>query len=197
MRDPDREGAARRRRFEETALPHMSSVYRVARRLSRRPDEASDLTQETFLRAYRTFDNFTPGTNCKAWLFTILYSVFINSYRRNQREPDWAPLEALDQGGARLLSGELADPEWEALRAADLHGWSPEVKRSIEGLPEAFRAAILLVDVEECSYEEAAAALGCPVGTLRSRLFRARRQLFRALRDYARRTGHVKIRKTP
>lgn len=138
-------------------------------------DDAADLVQETMLRAYRTFERFTPGTNCRAWLFTILYSVFLNHRARR------APL---------LLSPERIDA-FAANTAEPTTGeWSPEVERALAGLPEAFRAVVVLVDVEGLSYEEASAAIGCPVGTVRSRLFRGRTLLAAALDDFARKEGY-------
>ena len=182
----------RRARFEATALPFMRAVYNTALRLSHRPEDASDLVQDTYLRAYRSFDAFVPGTNCKAWLFTILYSVFINRYRKEQRTPRGVSIEELEERyHVHLKANPLLDPR---------PGGGPSERGSLDGrvedalqqLPESFRSAVLLVDVEDLSYEEAAAALGCPVGTLRSRLFRARRLLFGALQEYARQTGHLK-----
>jgi RNA polymerase sigma-70 factor, ECF subfamily len=178
----------KRARFEATAMPFMRTVYNTALRLSHRPEDASDLAQETFLRAYRTFDGFTAGTNCKAWLFTILYSVFINRYRKEQRSPPAISIEALEKRyHVHLKTAAGLDPLVGEGSWAD-----PHVEDALRQLPEAFRSAVLLVDVEELSYEEAAAALGCPLGTLRSRLFRARRLLFGALQDYARETGHLR-----
>jgi RNA polymerase sigma-70 factor (ECF subfamily) len=197
MPDDNRsDGEARRRRFEDTAVGLMPVVYRVARRLARDADEAADLTQESFLRAYRTFDSFTPGTNCKAWLLTILYSVFINRYRRDRRAPMWTSLDAVDTQSARLFAAGPGDGQAHEPLLQEIEGLEPEVQHSLDALPEPFRAALLLVDVEDLTYEEAAAVLGCPVGTLRSRLFRGRRQLFHALRDYARRAGYLKTRST-
>ncbi len=191
MSDAARDASELRSRFEETALPHLKKVYGVALRLTGRPEDAGDLAQETYLRAFRAFDRFAPGTNCRSWLFTILYSVFINAYHKRRREGERVPVEVLESP-QRLSTTELREAEWEALRAANLDAGGPEVKRALEELPEIFRAAVLLVDVEELSYEEAAAAVKCPVGTLRSRLFRARKLLFEALRDYARRAGYLK-----
>lgn len=184
--------ASRRARFEETALPHLRRVYNVALRLARRPEDASDLAQETYLRAYRTFHNFRTGTDCKAWLLTILYSVFINRYWKRKREGEPVPVEALDESYYRLLAAGARDHEGSALRAANLDRPGAEVVRALSELPESFRAAVVLVDMEDLSYEEAAAALQCPVGTLRSRLFRARKLLFVALRGYAREAGYLK-----
>ena len=183
---PDESAAAR---FEAAALPWMSALHHKALTLTRRPAEAADLVQETYLRAYRSFSSFTEGTNCKAWLFTIQYSIFVNKYRKSQREPEMVSLDELSGD----FNHTLADPEWERA-ASDLSNtgldWSgPEIGNALDDLPENFRTAVMLVDVEEFSYEEAAGILNCPIGTLRSRLSRARQMLFLALRDYARKMG--------
>ncbi len=190
--ESERNPAGLRAQFEQTALPHLRRVYNVALRLARRPEDASDLAQETYLRAFRTFDSFRPGTNCRSWLFTILYSVFINRYRKRKREGEQVPVEILEQDFHRVMATEFREAEWKALRAANLEAHGSEVAKALEELPESFRVAVLLVDVEGLSYEEAAEALQCPVGTLRSRLFRARKLLFVALRDYAQRAGYLK-----
>jgi len=175
----------KRRRFESTALPFLRDLSNVARRLAHRDEDARDLVQETWLRAYRTFDNFRMGTNCKAWLLTILYSIFINQYRKVRREPEPASLEELEERFHRSLAVEA-----EAGAAA---GWSDsEVEAAFGQLPESFREVLLLIDIEELSYEEAAAALACPVGTVRSRLFRGRRQLYASLQEHARRIGYLR-----
>lgn len=185
----DNEEAAR---FEAAALPFIDALYNKALHLTRRPDDAGDMVQETYLRAYRTFSSFKEGTNCKAWLFTILYSIFINKYRKEQREPDTVSIDELEETFHRTL----ADPNWEttfaALTRSELDWQEPEVNHAVAKLPEDFRSAVLLVDVEGFTYEEAAAALDCPMGTLRSRLFRARRMLFLELHDYARRMGFMR-----
>ena len=178
-------------RFEAVALPFMNALYSKALHLTRRPEDAADLVQETYLRACRTFANFTEGTNGKAWLFTILYSIFINKYRKTQREPETVSMDEWEATHYR----ELADPAWDgefaALAGSEQEWEGPEIAGALGKLPEAFRAAALLVDVEQLTYEEAAAVLNCPVGTLRSRLFRARRVLFAELRDYARQKGFI------
>jgi RNA polymerase sigma-70 factor (ECF subfamily) len=172
----------RRAEFEQTALPYMNALYGMAHRLTQRPEDASDLVQETFLRAYRTFDGFTAGTNAKAWLFTILCSIFANRYRKERRTPPEVPLHELEERLGSPGDGSES-PLADGLPAAE------EVERALGDLPESFRVAVVLVDVEELSYAEAAAALGCPVGTLRSRLFRGRRLLYGLLHEYARRAG--------
>jgi RNA polymerase sigma-70 factor, ECF subfamily len=187
--NPDVEG--KRAAFETAAVPFMKALYNTARRLTHRTEDAADLVQETYLRAYRTFENFTPGTNCKAWLLTILYSIFINQYRQAKRRP---PLESLEELEERFH--HVAQPGDPALDATTVEGWgwrwSPEVERALRQLPEDFRAPLLLVDIEGLSYEEAASVLGCAVGTVGSRLFRGRMSLFAMLREYAHQFGYGK-----
>lgn len=166
--------------FEATAMPFARSLYGTALRLTGHAEDALDVVQETYLRAFRTFHNFRAGTNPKAWLFTILRSVTANRYRDDQRRPQLVVLDDLDQ----RFTAESRSGTPEAPLAAG------EVERALATLPEEFRLAILLVDVEELSYEEAALAMGCPVGTVRSRLARARRGLSVALRDYAAQAGY-------
>jgi RNA polymerase sigma-70 factor (ECF subfamily) len=185
--DADDSGLDRlRARFEAVAIPLLSVVYRAALRFTREPDAARDITQETFLRAFRTFDRFEPGTNCKAWLLTIVYSVFVNRARRQQREPVVA-VDDVELVREASYASAPAGPPASALtdRISD-----PQIEAALNGLPEAFRSAILLVDVEELTYEEAAGVLACPVNTLRTRLFRGRKLLWVALREYASGQGY-------
>jgi RNA polymerase sigma-70 factor (ECF subfamily) len=148
--------------------------------------------QETYLRAYRTFANFKEGTSCKAWLFTILYSIFVNQYRKDQRAPDTVSMDELEAVFHQTLADDSWESEFDALAGSELNWQRPEVSQALGKLPEEFRAAVLLVDVEELNYEEAAGVLNCPVGTLRSRLFRGRKLLFLELRDYAQKMGFLK-----
>ena len=178
--------------FEAVALPFMDALYGKALHLTHSPADAGDLVQETYLRAYRAFASFTPGTNCKAWLFTILYSIFINQYRKDQRAPDMVSMDELEDHFHRTLAGENWENDFNSLAGSELHWQGPEVNAALDKLPEQFRSAVLLVDVEGLSYEEAAGVLDCPVGTLRSRLSRARKILFLELRDYARKTGFIR-----
>lgn len=180
--------ATSREEFEKTTLPLLPSAYRFARRLAASDADAMDLVQEAYLRAFRTRDAFVAGTNARAWLFQILYSIFVNKYRSSQREPAVVSLEAPDELAAPAADG----PEADVLRCT-----APEVEAAFGALPEPYRAAVALVDLEELSYEEAAAALSCPVGTLRSRLFRGRRLLAHSLRDYALRAGYLTERSKP
>jgi len=183
--DPTSGGAEQRAEFERAAVPLLKPLYAAASRLARGSDEAQDLVQETYLRAYRTFGNFVPGTNVKAWLVTILYSVFTNRYRKQRRQPLQVSVDTVEEH--LLLAsrpGEHAPPLEE--RSAE------EVERALARLPEEFRTAVLMVDVEGLTYEEAAAALGCPLGTVRSRLSRARKSLCADLGEYALKAGYVR-----
>jgi len=166
----------RRSRFESEALPWMRSLYGFAVRLARDPDDASDLVQESYLRAFRTFDNFVPGTNAKAWLFRILFSVFANDRRKRGRQ--------------RVVAAEELEPHFDRVAmetwrngrgAAQAVENAAVLEEALACLPEEFRAVVLLVDVEGLTYGEAAEALECPLGTVRSRLSRARRSLFAVL----------------
>ena len=179
---------ARRAEFESTALPFMGGLYNTALRLTRGGDDASDLVQETYLRAYRTFDSFEPGTNCRGWLLTILYSVFINHYHKERRQLTTVSIDELEGELQHYLeSGDGADvaATTQALDGTTGIRMNPEVASALQQLPEEFHSAVIFVDVEGLSYDEAALALGCPVGTVRSRLYRGRRLLFGSLRRYA------------
>lgn len=179
----------RRDRFEAIAMPEARALYGTALRLTGQPDDAADMVQETLLRALRTFDNFTPGTNVRAWLFTILYSVFNSAYRKQQRTPDAVSLEELEQRYERPM--DVADAA--ALRQIEdnpaLMWKGSEVETALRRLPEPFRSAVILVDLEELDYEQASAVLDVPIGTVRSRLFRGRKALAEDLAVYARQRG--------
>ena len=183
----------RRADFESTVLQEMQTIYNCARRLARGDeDDAGDLVQETCLRAYRTFDNFTPGTNCRAWLLTIMYSVFYNQHDKATRRGPTVSVDELEERFHNYL--ESPHDTTEAASTADVRGtrMNVEVAGALDGLPPDFRDPILLVDVDGLSYDEAAVALGCPVGTIRSRLFRGRKLLFSALADYASAAGFTR-----
>ena len=173
-------------RFEATAIPFMRTVYSRAISLVGKREDAADLTQDTYLRAYRAFDTFTPGTNCRAWLLTILYSIFVNRYHRKQLEPESMATEEIERRFQHAVSLETES------RSNDPPFWASEdVARALTRLQESSRTVIMMVDVDELSYEEAAEALGRPIGTVRSRLSRARRILYSELQDYARRMGYL------
>ena len=179
--------------FAELAMPYMDALYSAALRMTRNPADAEDLVQETYLRAYRGFGGFQAGTNLKAWLYKILTNTFINIYRAKKRRPDEVDFDdAEDFFLFRRLGGlEAAQagrtPESEVLEAM------PEqvVKDAIEALPEQFRVAVLLADVEGFSYKEIAEITEVPIGTVMSRLHRGRKQLQARLWDFAVERGLV------
>lgn len=181
--------AERRQAFEEEALPHLRRVYAMARRLDRDPMAVEDLVQETYLRAYRTFDNYRRGTNPLAWLLTILHSIHSNRRRRRWREPEAKDDEKLETIAERAAQ----DRDWEQafVESAGAGRWGAgeAADRALDALPAAFREVVLLVDLGELTYEEASRVLGCPVGTVRSRLARARRRLAVELAGYAEEKG--------
>ena len=158
----------------------MGAVYNVARRLTRHEADARDLVQDAFLRAFQHFDSFTTGTNCRAWLFTITYSVFVNRYRRKQRQPALVAADELGWSVDDRVVDRRSPPPTTPARATA----AADVESALAELPDDFKAAIVLVDLEDLSYEDAAAVLDCPVGTVRSRLFRARKHLAERLRGY-------------
>lgn len=178
--------------FAQWALPHKDYLYTSCLYLTRQRDEAEDLLQETYLRAFRFFHQFTPGTNCRAWLLTIMHNVFKNGYARAQRahltlEFD---LAAHEYEKKRLADGEARRDDPADLLLSQLV--DSEITNALHALPEEYRATLVLVDIEELTYEEAAAVLGCPLGTVRSRLARARRLLRAALTAYGRDRGYVR-----
>lgn len=178
--------------FEQAALLHLSALYTAAFYFTRNEAEAEDLVQETCLRAFRFFHKFQPGTNCRAWLLSILRNVFINRYRQKRREPEMIDWEKIDQVYESIVvqhvDAEKSSPEQLLFSQLMDH----EVQEALKALPEEFRTAIILVDIEELSYEEAAKVMECPVGTVRSRVSRGRRMLQVALKDYALRRGVIK-----
>ena len=178
---------ADRAHFSELALEHMPALYTAALRMTRNPADAEDLVQETFLKAYRSFDRFEEGTNLKAWLYRILTNTFINSYRAAKRRPETTDVEEVEdlylyRRLGEFRSGDLGrSAEEEVLE----HITDDEVKAAIESLPEAFRMAVLLADVEGFSYKEIADITDVPIGTVMSRIHRGRRALQKALTQYA------------
>jgi len=173
--------------FTEQAMPLMDSLYSGALRMTRNPADADDLVQETYLRAYRGFGGFQEGTNLKAWMYRILTNTYINSYRAKQRRPDETDLgEVEDLYLYRRLGGLEAARSGRSAEDELMDSFSEaEVKTAIEELPENFRMAVLLADVEGFSYKEIAEILDIPIGTVMSRLHRGRKALQKALYDYA------------
>ncbi|WP_306826313.1 sigma-70 family RNA polymerase sigma factor [Gleimia europaea] len=178
-----------RARFEEEALPLLDQLYGAAFRMTGNEADAQDLVQDTYVRAFSSFNTFKPGTNLKAWMYRILKNSFINTYRKNQRRPqrtsdegvqDWQLLEATNHHPVALESAEAA-----ALDSLP----DDTVREALESLSDTYREAVLLADVEGFSYKEIAEIMGTPVGTVMSRIYRGRAQLRTALADYAKRMG--------
>jgi RNA polymerase sigma-70 factor, ECF subfamily len=178
---------ADRARFAEQAMEHMDSLYSAALRMTRNPADAEDLVQETYLKAYRAYGTFEEGTNLKAWLYRILTNTFINAYRSKKRRPDETELEDVeDLYLYRRLGGLEASTAGRSAEDELLDWFSEsEVKEAVESLPEAFRLAVLLADIEGFSYKEIADILDIPIGTVMSRLHRGRKALQKRLYDFA------------
>jgi len=180
-------------KFADVAMEHMPSLYTAALRMTRNPADAEDLVQETYLKAYRGFGGFTEGTNLKAWLYRILTNTYINAYRAKKRRPESSDIDDLENfylyrrlGGLEgATAGRSAEDE-----VLD-HFTETEVKEAIEALPEQFRMAVLLGDVEGFSYKEIAEILDVPIGTVMSRLHRGRRALQKRLYEFGRQRGLV------
>ncbi len=179
--------------FADQAMQHMGALYSAALRMTRNPSDAEDLVQETYLKAYRAFGGFREGTNLKAWLYKILTNTFINSYRARKRRPEQSEIEDVeDLYLYRRLGGlEAAAAGISAEDEVMAHFTDTEVKEALESLPEQFRMAVLLADVEGFSYKEIAEITDVPVGTVMSRLHRGRRALQKALWEFGLERGLV------
>ncbi|HVL98702.1 MAG TPA: sigma-70 family RNA polymerase sigma factor [Egibacteraceae bacterium] len=175
--------------FTRDALPHLDALYSAALRFTRNPTDAEDLVQETYAKAYEKFHQFAAGTNLKAWLYRILTNTYINSYRRRQRRPTEVSADAGEDGGFslydRIAGATHAPAEVEVLARLT----NDEVKQALADLPETFRMAVYLADVEGFRYAEIADIMGTPIGTVMSRLHRGRARLHEALFTYARDRG--------
>ena len=177
----------KRASFEQEALVHLDTLYRVALRLTGNAADADDLVQETMLKAYRSWHQYEKGTNAKGWLLTILRNSFINEYRRRTRHPETVDVDTIEPFA---VFGEVQDDDPQGAffdRIVD-----DEVLKAIDELPEAFRETLVLSDVEGLSYQEIGKILGVPVGTVKSRLFRARQALQGKLYQYAVSMGYIK-----
>ncbi len=191
MADKSGSGADRRKRFEDEALPHLDSLYTMAIRLARNPDDANDLLQETVLRAYRFFHQFESGTNCRAWMLTILFNNFRNGYRKSSREQPAASADEFERKveGESLRTDPAGSNPEAMLSGQRMEG---EVETALAGLPEEFREAIVLVDIEELSYQEVSGVLNIPIGTVKSRVSRGRAMLRETLASFAKERGIIR-----
>ncbi|MDH3271274.1 MAG: sigma-70 family RNA polymerase sigma factor [Gemmatimonadota bacterium] len=178
--------------FEDEALPHLDAVYRFALRLTGGPDQAEDLVQETFLRAFKSWDQYTRGTAAKSWLFTICRNVFLRGRERGQRHD-----EIVEENVGRGAAAAPINPVWVSVLGSDPEGQffdsivDAKIVEAIESLPEEYRTAVVLSDMEGLPYAEIAALMEVPVGTVKSRLFRGRRRLQQVLYEYAVEMGYI------
>jgi RNA polymerase sigma-70 factor, ECF subfamily len=172
--------------FEREALPWMDDVYRFALSLTRDPSDADDIVQETYLRAYRSWHTYTPGSDCRRWLFTICRNAFLRSLERERPTVELDDVERDVIGAGEIYVAALEEGYADLLARADV---LPAIERAVRDLPEPFRTTLVLVDVQDQSYESAAEVLGVPIGTIRSRLFRGRRLVQERLLAHARDLG--------
>ncbi len=177
--------------FESAAIPFLDALYNMAYRLTRKPEDARDLVQETYLKAFRYYDRFEKGTNLKAWLFKIMKNTFINGYRKRQSRPQESAFSDIEESFESVLRNDAnksKNPEEEILEKV----MDGDVQQALDDLPTDYRMVILLVDLEGFSYKEAASILEVPTGTVMSRLYRGRRLLERALLQYAQDHGYIR-----
>ena len=178
--------------FNAQAMPFVDSLYNTAYRMTRSAEDAEDLVQETYFKAYKYYDKFEEGTNLKAWLFKILKNTFINNYRKKKLEPRSVDFAEIEDSFERIVrrdnTDQPADPE-----AEYFHGvLDDDVKKALDSLPYDYRMVVILADLEDFSYKEIAEILDCPVGTVMSRLYRGRKLLEKALLRYARQHGYIR-----
>jgi len=175
--------------FESGQLPYRDQLFKTALRLTRSVEESEDLLQETFLKAYRHYHQFTEGTNLKAWLFRIMKNTFINNYRRQRNRPQIFDFDELRDSGDDVVETAPSgrDPEVDLLDGELDH----EIRDALMALPYHYRMAVLMVDLQGLSYQEVADVLEVPIGTIMSRLYRGRKKLEGALLSYGRRTNYV------
>lgn len=174
--------------FKNEAMIHIDALYNYAVRMTGDPEDANDLVQETYMKAYRFFDSFEKGTNCKAWLFRILKNSYINRYRKESKEPDKVDYDDIKEFYHTVKHSSLDSNDMQEKWYGEL--LDDEISRALDSLPEDFREVVQLCDIEGFTYEEIANMVDCPIGTVRSRLHRGRKILREKLLDYARYHGY-------
>ncbi len=184
---------AEKEKFVDDSMEYMPQLYSAALRMTRNAQDAEDLVQETYLKAYRAYENFEAGTNLKAWLYRILTNTYINIYRSKQRRPEESELDEVEELYLYRKWGSSQNEMGRSAEEVVLNSLTDtEVKSAIEALPEQFRIAVLLADVEGFSYQEIAEILSVPSGTVMSRIHRGRKLLQKYLHEYAVRQGLVR-----
>jgi RNA polymerase sigma-70 factor (ECF subfamily) len=176
--------------FEAEALPHMDVLYNFALRTTGNENDARDLLQETYLRAYRFWDKYEKGTNIRAWLFRIMKNSYINRYRKETKEPDKVDYDEIENF-YNTIRADSTDPN-DLQEKLFGHLLGDEVTKALESLPDDFRTVVILCDIEGLTYEEIAEFVECPIGTVRSRLHRGRKLLQANLYEYAKKQGVIK-----
>lgn len=178
---------ARRESFELEAIPHLSALFNFAVRLTKDREDAADLVQETMLKAFRFFDSFEQGTNCKAWLFRIMKNAYINRYRKTSKAPDTVEYDVVEEFYDTIKDDSVETSTLE--EGLFSQALDDEISSALQSLPDDFRTVIILCDIEGFTYEEIAEFIDCPIGTVRSRLHRARKILASKLGSYAQQRG--------